>query len=109
MSTSENVTKAVMDCEGIAFDGCHKVYVLMDKAQVEKMREYGYGSNDGETGDSCLITVDEMKRSEMLTLVKEWYRTSCALKFVQSIATVPEGENPNDGFTNLVPQGGYWQ
>ena len=56
MSLGENVMKAVMDCEGVAFDGCHKVFILMDKEQVEKMRGYGYGDKtDFEKGDSRLV------------------------------------------------------
>lgn len=111
MSTAQRVANAVMDCEGVAFDGCHKVYVLMDKEQVEKMRGYGYGV-DTESDGSYLLTTDDHKRSELLTIVKEWYRKSCSLKFIQSIATVPgdeEGDSPQDEYDNLIPQGGYWR
>jgi hypothetical protein len=106
MSTREQVIKAVMDCEGVAWDGCHKVFVLMDKEQVERLRHYGYGDKtDVENGDSRLETADTMKRSEMYALVKEWYDQSCMLKFVQSIATGDAGEE----YGNLVPQSGYWR
>ena len=106
MSLGENVMKAVMDCEGVAFDGCHKVFILMDKAQMEKMREYGYGDKtDFEKGDSRLVWADDTKRSEMFDLVKQWYRESCMLKFVQSVAT----GDPDDEYGNLVSQEQRWR
>ena len=106
MSRSEAVTKAVMDCEGVAFDGCHKVYVLMDKEQVEKMRGFGYGDKtDFEKGDSRLVTADDMKRSEMFALVREWYEQSCLLRFISSVAT----DGGEDEFGDLIPQTGYWR
>lgn len=108
MSTSWRVAEAVMDCEGAAWDGCHKVFVLMDKDQVEKMAlEYGYGQDE----TSFLVTAEDSKRSDILAMVKEWYQKSCPLKFVQSIATDPGPEDgvPVDDYVNLVPQGGYWR
>ena len=94
---------AVQDAKAIAFDGCHKIYVLMDNAQVEKMRGYGYGDDDG----SFLITADEVTKSEMLYILKDWYDGSCSLKFINSVATV-DGD-PNEGFEDLIPQGAEWE
>jgi len=84
--------------KGISFDGCHKIYVLMDDKQVQQSAEWGYGE-DG----SFLVT--DLNADEMLTVVKGWYEGSCGLKFVESVATVKEGEDPNLGFENLIPQG----
>ena len=95
---------AVQDAKAIAFDGCHKIYVLMDDAQVEKMRSYGYGDDDG----SFLITADEVRKVEMLDILKNWYEGSCSLKFINGVSTVPEGTDPNEGFTDLIPQGADW-
>jgi hypothetical protein len=96
---------AVQDAKAIAFDGCHKIYVLMDTAQVEKMRSYGYGDDDG----SFLVTADEVRKVEMLDILKDWYAGSCSLKFIHGVSSVPEGTDPNEGFTDLIEQGADWQ
>lgn len=107
MSTgTERVTKAIMDCEGVAFDGCHKVFILMDKAQMEKMRRLGYGDRtDIEKGDSRLMWAEDTPRSEMYDLVKEWYAKSCELKFIQSIKSTDDQEE----FGNIVSQEQRWR
>jgi hypothetical protein len=46
-----------------------------------------------------------MTSQQMLDTVKKWYEDSCSLRFVQAVETVPEGENPNEGFTTLIEQG----
>jgi len=38
------VEVAVEMAKGIAFDTCHKIYVLMDDGQMAQMKEYGYDS-----------------------------------------------------------------
>lgn len=80
---------------GIAFDGCHKIYVLMDDEQLQKMREYEY---------EYVYSKNEMNQQEMLDTLQNWYEDSCALKFIQSIQTVAEGEDPNLGFDDLIAQ-----
>ena len=82
--------------KGIAFDTCHKIYILMDDAQMAQMKEYEYDP---------LISKAEMSAAEMLETVKHWYAESCALKFVEAVETVPEGKDPNEGFTTLIEQG----
>lgn len=92
----DNVYDSIVDCRGIAFDTCHKIYVLMDDEQIIKMREYEYDP---------LYTIYDMGTDEMFETVKHWYAESCALKFIHAVSTMPEGEDPNDGFTTLVEQG----
>lgn len=82
--------------KGISFDGCHKIYILLDDQQVKQSAEWGYGE-DG----SFLIT--DLNADEMLEVIKGWYAGSCGLRFVQSVATV-EGD-PNLGFDSIIPQG----
>lgn len=94
-----DVSVAIADCKAIAFDTCHKIYVLMDNAQVEKMREYGYADEP-----DTMFTKDQMNSQQMLDTVKKWYENSCALRFVQAIETVPEGTDPSEGFTELISQ-----
>jgi len=36
------VKERVVDAKAIAWDTCHKIYVLMDDEQVELMRGYEY-------------------------------------------------------------------
>lgn len=81
--------------KAIAWDTCHKIYVLMDDEQVSKMREYEYDP---------IITKDEMSTQEMLTTLQKWYEDSCSLRFIQSVQTVAEGEDPNEGFDDLIGQ-----
>lgn len=92
----DNVEEYVEDCKGIAFDTCHKIYVLMDDAQIAKMREYEYDP---------LYTNADMSAKEMLETIKHWYAESCGLKFVEAVKTMPEGEDANLGFTTLIEQG----
>ena len=96
------VSVAIPEAKAIAWDTCHKIYVLMDDAQVEKMREYGYG--DANDPDS-LITKAQMNNQQMLDTVKKWYEDSCSLRFVSAVETVEEGKDPNEGFTDLIEQG----
>ena len=90
----DNVKTYIDDAKGIAFDTCHKIYVLMDDAQMAQMKEYEYDP---------LISKDEMSADEMFETVKHWYAESCGLKFIEAVETV-DGD-PNEGFTTLVEQG----
>lgn len=90
----DNVEEYVSNAKGIAFDTCHKIYVLMDDAQIAKMREYEYDP---------LYTNAEMSADEMLSTLKHWYAESCMLRFIEAVETV-DGD-PNDGFTTLIEQG----
>lgn len=89
----DDVYSSVFDAKGIAFDTCHKIYVLMDDAQVQLMREYEYDP---------LYTKDEMSDSEMFETLKHWYAESCGLKFISAVST--NYEDPNEGFESLIPQ-----
>jgi hypothetical protein len=83
--------------KGIAFDTCHKIYVLMDDEQMQLMRGYGYDP---------LISSDQMSAEEMYVTISEWYEDSCGLRFIQAVET--NHENPNEGFTDIVAQGADW-
>lgn len=93
----DKVEVAVEMAKGIAFDTCHKIYVLMDDEQMAQMEEYGYDP---------LIPSSSMTPEQMLTTIKQWYGNSCGLRFVQAVRTV-EGD-PNDGFISLIGQGDDW-
>ena len=80
--------------KGIAWDTCHKIYILMDDQQMELMRQYEYDP---------LISSDEMGVKEMADTIRAWYADSCGLRFVEAVKTV-EGD-PNEGFVTMIPQG----
>jgi len=90
----EKVGEYTATAKGIAFDTCHKIYILMDDRQMDLMKDYGYDP---------LISSSEMTADEMTETVAKWYDESCGLRFVNAVATV--GGDANDGFTSIVPQG----
>lgn len=89
----EDVEMALYTAKGIAFDTCHKIYVLMDNEQVALMREYEY---------DLIHTSEEMDPSKMLDTLREWFEQSCGLKFIQAVET--NHEDPNAGFSDLIGQ-----
>jgi hypothetical protein len=93
MRNADLIYDRIGSAKGIAWDTCHKIYILMDSEQVELMREYGYDP---------LITADQMSTDEMFGLVQEWYEDSCGLRFVQAVST--NHIDPNLGFESLVSQ-----
>jgi len=93
MRNADLVYDRIGSAKGIAWDTCHKIYILMDSEQVELMREYGYDP---------LITADQMSSDEMFGLVQEWYEDSCSLRFIDAVST--NHINPNAGFETLSPQ-----
>lgn len=90
------VEERVVNAKAIAFDTCHKIYLLMDDEQVELMRGYGYDP---------LITKEEATPDQMLATLQEWYEDSCELKFIEAVST--NHENPNAGFETLIGQFDY--
>jgi hypothetical protein len=93
MKNPDLVYERISKAKGIAWDTCHKIYILMDSEQVELMRGYGYDP---------LITADQMSSNEMFDLVQEWYEDSCSLRFIQAVST--NDIDPNLGFESLVSQ-----
>lgn len=94
MANWGKVEVAVEMAKGIAFDTCHKIYVLMDDEQMEQMKQWGYDP---------LLSSDELTPSEMLKTIRKWYADSCGLKFVQAVRT--NHDDPNEGFISLIDQG----
>ena len=90
------VKEKVSEAKAIAFDTCHKIYLLMDNEQVELMRTYGYDP---------LITTEDATPDVMLATLQEWYEDSCGLRFIEAVST--NHENPNAGFETLIGQGDF--
>lgn len=84
---------------GIAWDGCHKIYVLLDDEQVRIQSSCGYGDDDH---GSRLLTCDKASADEMGTTLRDWFDASCGLRFINAIETV--SGDPNGGFTDLIAQ-----
>lgn len=93
MPNFDKVEDALLSADSIAWDGCHKIYVLMDAQQTSEMREYEYDP---------LITREQMSPEEMLDTIKGWWDDSCDLRFVDAVTSKPY--NPNDGFVSLISQ-----
>jgi hypothetical protein len=93
MINSNLVRNRISEAEAIAWDNCHKIYILMDTEQVELMRGYGYDP---------LITADQMSADEMFEVVEDWYENSCSLRFIEAVST--NDIDPNAGFETLSPQ-----
>ena len=88
------VRERIPETKAIAWDTCHKIYLLLDDEQVELMRSYGYDP---------LITAEETTPDEMIRTLEEWYEDSCGLRFIQAVRT--NHNDPNAGFESLIEQG----
>ena len=93
MADAFDILEYTQEAKGIAFDTCHKIYILMDDEQMNLMKEYEYDP---------LISSDEMDPEEMANTVLSWYEDSCGLRFISAVHT--NKENPNDGYINVVAQ-----
>ena len=93
LNVKETVLPYTFAAKAIAWDTCHKIYVLMDDEQVALMREYGYDP---------LITSDDMTPEQMADKIVEWWDESCGLRFVNGVKTV--AGDPNDGFITIIGQ-----
>lgn len=94
-----DILEAVTEAKAIAWDTCHKIYVLMDNEQVESMIGYGYKDD--------MFTKDELTTEQMMDNLEDWYANSCGLRFIQAVRTVVG--DPNNGFITLVEQGEDWE
>ena len=80
--------------KGIGWDGCHKIYILMDDDQMIKMQDYGYDP---------LFSSDQITTNKMFEIIERWWDQSCGLRFVSAVST--NEVNPNLGFEDLISQG----
>jgi hypothetical protein len=93
MKNPDLIYDRINNAKAIAWDTCHKIYILMDSEQVDLMKGYGYDP---------LITTDQMSADEMFLLIEDWYDSSCSLRFIDAVST--NHINPNAGFETLVSQ-----
>ncbi len=86
-----SVEEAVKTARLIAWDTCHKIYIMMDDQEVSQMRDYEYDP---------LLTSADTTPEQMLTEVLRWYNDSCSLRFIDVTST---GENGTE-FYSLMGQ-----
>ena len=72
----------------VAFDGCHKIYLNMDKQQTDKM--IGYGYTDMSSGSF----------HDKQDAVFKWYEDSCGLRFIDAVFS----DGDSDKFVVVVGQ-----
>jgi hypothetical protein len=95
-ATSYDLVREYTDsAKAIAWDTCHKIYILMDDEQVELMRSYGYGdSNDPDS----LLTSEQLSPTKMAEKLVSWYENSCGLKFITAVYS------DDRGFVGIIDQ-----
>ena len=94
MIKSDLIKDRLESAKGIGWDGCHKIYILMDDRQMIKMQDYGYDP---------LISSDQMTTNKMFETIERWWDQSCGLRFISAVST--NKVNPNLGFEDLISQG----
>jgi len=87
----EKVRSFTQLADSIAWDTCHKIYILMDEKQTEQSRSYGY---------ETMYTSAEMDPKQMADTIEEWFDDSCSLRMVDAILSHPNG----DKFTSVIEQ-----
>lgn len=90
----ERIELALINAKGIAWDECHKIYILQDDEQMRLMEEYGY--------DPLIWITSEQERHEAVETLVDWFGRSCGLRFISSVKT--DEEDPNAGFFDVVRQ-----
>jgi len=87
------VQVAVEMSAGLMFDGCHKIYVLMDEGQVSHARELDYE----------VVLSAGMTPRELMGIIRGWWGTAqeCGLQYVTALRSTVNGTQ----FVSLIPQG----
>jgi len=85
-----SVEEAVKTARLIAWDTCHKIYLAMDEEQEAWFVE-NYSPD-----------IFRGTPEEMLATLHSWYYQSCPLRFINAVET--NDDDPNAGFTDLIPQ-----
>ncbi len=95
----KDLRQKIENCHSIAWDTCHKIYILMDEEQTEKMKGYGY---------ETLIEANYSTNNHLLySTVLHWYRESCGLRFIEAVETALGAKGTGEpSWHSVVPQGG---
>jgi hypothetical protein len=90
----ERIELALISAKGIAWDGCHKIYILLDDEQMRLMEEYGY--------DPLIPITNNQERHEAVLTLVDWFGRSCGLRFISAVHT--DEKDPNAGFFHVIRQ-----
>ncbi len=88
------VKAAVDTAVSITWEGCHKIYIMTDKAADKNMIGMGYDT----------VKVDD--KGKALAQLFEWWEASCGLRFINRIETTG-GKTGNEQFFDVIPQFDY--
>ena len=70
------------------WDGCHKIYIIMDEDTATKFKEYEY-----------------LLEKPDFNVIRDWFENSCSLRFINAVKSVQPEEDINDGYITLIGQG----
>lgn len=84
----QRVTDALDGAVSITWEGCHKVYICVDRESHEQQIEFGY--------DMTLVG----DKDEALEQLFDWFESSCGLRFISAISN-------GDSFDRVIPQFEY--
>ena len=102
-TTQQLIDRALKQATAIAFDGCHKIYIAMDKAEAETFRSYGYGEDGSYLRE---VKQTDAGRKKAARTLRTWWEDSCGLRFISTVRSVPS--DPNEGFDHIIAQCDEW-
>jgi hypothetical protein len=111
-STDALLRDALRQAVAISWDGCHKIYVLMDEESFDgepgrdrhrllRLDRPGVCCSARKQQHSHFVGSAEERTEAVLGVVKGWFGSSCPLRFV---STVEE----DSCFVHLIEQGEDW-
>ena len=78
----------------IIWDGCHKIYIVMDEEQHNLMvDDYGYEIHH---------RLDEINEDIAYEFLKHWFYESCGLRFISEVHM--DFDDSNKGYRNIISQ-----
>lgn len=92
------INNALSIAHAAQWDGCHKIWILLDETQVTKAIENGLS-----TAPELWINIDPTSTTSLANAfrtISQWYDNACPLKFITTIHT----ENETDIFNNIIEQ-----
>lgn len=84
------IEEAITGSDSIAFDGCHKIYIMKDKTGTQQMQEYEY---------EHVVPIENV--GSAVATVLGWYNDSCGLKFIN---LVTDAGKENEDYHNVIGQ-----
>lgn len=94
------IRDAVDTAHGLAYDGCHKMYILDAVDETENMRRYGYPH---------VVEIADIGPDAAVEQLEAWTRHSfetaeCGLAFITRVADDSLFDDINDAYTAVVGQ-----